>query len=60
MRPADWWLCVEHMVPSVFSINTDTNRCELMAQTFHLWNVRKIPGTFHRCATDSLQVGNGA
>ena len=47
------------MVPSFFSINTDANRCELMAQTCHLWNVRKIPVTFHRCATDSLLVGNG-
>ena len=47
------------MVPSFFSINTDANRCELMAHTCHLWNVRKIPVTFHRCATDSLLVGNG-
>ena len=48
------------MVPSIFSINTDANRCELMAQTCHLWNVRKIPVTFHRCTTDCLQVGNDA
>lgn len=48
------------MVPSFFSINTDANRCELMAQTCHLWNVRKIPVTFHRCTIDSLQVGNCA
>ena len=60
MRPAERWLCVEHMVPSFFSINTDANCCELMAQTCHLWNVRKIPVTFHRCTIDSLQVGNCA
>ena len=58
-RQVERWLCVDHMVPSIFSINTDANRCELMAQTCHLRNVRKIPDTFHRCTTDSLQVGNG-
>ncbi|OLO83643.1 hypothetical protein BKH12_07840 [Actinomyces naeslundii] len=57
MRPADWWLCVEHMVPSIFSIDTDTSQYELMPQACHLWNVRRISGTFHRCTTDSLQVG---
>ena len=59
MRQVERWLCIEHMVSSIFSINTDANRCELMAQTCHLWNVWKIPVTFHRCATDSLLVGNG-
>ncbi len=47
------------MVPSIFSINTDASQYELMAQACHLWNVRGISGTFHRCTTDSLLVGNG-
>lgn len=45
-------------MPSIFSINTDASQYELMAQTCHLWNVWKISITFHRCTTDSLQVGN--
>ena len=45
------------MVPSFFSINTDANRYEQMPQACHLWNVRRIPVTFHRCTAESLQVG---
>ena len=40
---AERWLCVEYMVPSIFSINTDASQYELIAQTCHLWNVRGIP-----------------
>ena len=56
---AERWLCVEYTIPSLSCIDTDTSQYELMAQTCHLWNVRKIPVTFHRCAIDSLLVGNG-
>ena len=46
-------------MPSLSCIDTDTIQYELMAQACHLWNVRRIPGTFHRYMTDSLQVANG-
>ena len=57
---AERWLCVEYTMPSLSCIDTDTSQYELMPQACHLWNVWRIPGTFHRCTTDSLQAGNGA
>ena len=56
-RQAERWLCVEYKMPRLSCSDTDASQYELMPQACHLWNAWRISGTFHRCTTDSLQVG---